>query len=100
MGAGIYVLGFIATIFFRFINLHVIVAAIEPIMGAEIYSHNDCRFPEISAGASERAGFIDAPQMGPANIASNNTVVPIAMPASVPVSFEPCDTLMITSIRK
>ena len=48
----------------------------------------------------ERAGFIDAPQIGPANIASSSTNEPIAIPAMTPFSFEPVETLMITSMRK
>ncbi len=34
------------------------------------------------AGPIDRAGFIDAPQMGPANMASSPTVAPIATPAN------------------
>ena len=34
--------------------------------------------PETSAGASERAGFIEAREIGPPNIASNAIVPPIA----------------------
>jgi len=46
-------------------------------------------FPETTAGARLRAGFIEAPQVGLANIASSKTTEPIAMPAIVPVSFDP-----------
>ena len=52
------------------------------------------------AGAIERAGFMDAPQMGPANMASNPTTEPIASPANMPCSLLPTATLMITSIKK
>ena len=45
-------------------------------------------------------GFMDAPLIGPANIASSNTVPPMARPANIPCSFEPVATWMITSIRK
>jgi hypothetical protein len=37
--------------------------------------------PETSAGPSERAGFIDAPEIGPPNIASSAIVPPIAIAA-------------------
>src|SRR3989344_1739060 len=56
--------------------------------------------PDTNAGASERAGFIEAPVIGPANIASNNTTALMAMPAVIPFSFEPVEILMITSISK
>jgi hypothetical protein len=36
-----------------------------------------------TAGANERAGFIEAPQIGPANIASNAITAPIAAPATL-----------------
>ena len=48
-------------------------------------------------GAIDRAGFIDAPQTGPAKIASKPTTAPIAIAAIVPVSSE--DTCKITNIR-
>jgi len=35
--------------------------------------------PLTIAGASERDGFIDAPQIGPANIASNPITAPMAI---------------------
>ena len=60
-----------------------------PTKVADQYSH---RFPitwDIKAGAKERAGFMDAPQIGPANIASNNTTEPIAIPANIPCSLLP-----------
>ena len=53
----------------------------------------------MSAGARERAGFIEAPQAGPANIASSAMTPPIAMPAVMPFSFAPVDTLKIVIIR-
>jgi len=56
--------------------------------------------PEIRAGAMERAGFIDAPQIGPANIASNPTTDATAMPAVIPFSFAPLETFIITNISK
>ena len=47
----------------------------------------------------ERAGFIDAPVIGPANIASKPTTPPIAIPAMVPISLDPVETLIITNIK-
>ena len=48
---------------------------------------------------NERAGFIDAPEIGPANIASSPMTDPTAMPAVIPFSFAPVETLRITHIR-
>ena len=45
-------------------------AAIAPATGAVKYIHRCSKCAETSAGASERAGFIDAPEIGPANSAS------------------------------
>ncbi len=52
------------------------------------------------SGAKDRAGFIEAFVIGPANMASNKTTAPIAIPAIIPVSLLPVDTLMITTIKK
>src|SRR3954462_12057340 len=49
-----------------------------------MYSQSACRFPLTGAGPSERAGFIDAPEIGPPNIASRPTVPPIAIAAASP----------------
>ena len=54
---------------------------------------------ETKAGARERAGFIEAPLMGPANKASRAITDPTATPASTPFSFEPVETLRITNMR-
>src|SRR2546421_7427198 len=75
-------------------------ATAAPSTGATRYTHNAARCPDKTAGASERAGFIDAPQIGPANIASNPMTPPTAMPAMTPVSFGPVDTLRITSMSR
>jgi len=50
------------------------------------------------AGDRERMGFMEAPQMGPANIASKATTLPIAAPAMIPFSFAPVETFQITYI--
>jgi hypothetical protein len=42
---------------------------------------------------------MDAPEIGPANIASSATVAPMAIPAVIPFSFEPLETARITSFR-
>ena len=49
------------------------------------------------AGVSDLTGFILAPQIGPANIASSNTTEPMEMPAKKPSSFEPLATFKITN---
>lgn len=68
-------------------------------VGAVRYSHRWCRLPLTNAGAIERAGFIDAPEIGPANIASKATTAPIAAPAIIPFSFAPVETPKITNIN-
>ena len=57
---------------------------------------------EVDENTARRdlAGFMEAPEMGPPNMASNNTVEPIASPANMPCSFEPCATFIITNIKK
>ena len=67
-------------------------AVIAPKIGADIYTHKCSKCPETIAGESERIGFIDAPLIGPANIASNNTTPPIAIPANIPCSLLPLAT--------
>ena len=52
------------------------------------------------AGASERAGFMDAPQIFPANMASSAITAPMAMPAVMPFSFAPVETFRMTNIRR
>lgn len=51
------------------------------------------------AGPKERAGFIDAPLIGPANNASSATTAPMATPANRPFSLEPDETLSMTNIK-
>ena len=57
-------------------------------------------WPDISAGARERAGFMEAPETGPPKRASSATVAPTATPAIKPFSFASVATLSITNIRK
>ena len=56
--------------------------------------------PETIAGAIERAGFMEAPHIGPANMASNPTTDATAIPAVIPFSFAPVETFIITNIKK
>ena len=69
---------------------------IAPTKGAIKYTHWCSNFPEINAGMIDRIGFIDAPQIGPANKTSNKTVEPIAIPANIPCSLLPFATCKIT----
>ena len=71
-----------------------------PRIGATMYSHSACRSPLTSAGPTERAGFIEAPEIGPPNIASRPTVPPIAIAAASPTARVSVATAMITNIRK
>jgi hypothetical protein len=64
-------------LYFKYFQVKV--ASIAPKVGAVKYTHKLLRLPATKAGAKERAGFIDAPEIGPANIASNNTTPPTAM---------------------
>ena len=41
------------------------------------------------AGPSERAGFIEAPEIGPAKMASSAITPPTAIPTTIPFSFAP-----------
>src|SRR5687768_1594103 len=68
---------------------HTPTAIAAPNSGATTYTYIFRTFPDISAGATDRAGFIDAPQIGPANIASSATVPPIAIPAMTPAPSTP-----------
>ena len=53
-----------------------------------------------SAGPSERAGFIDAPEIGPPIMASKATTPPMATPARSPTSLAPTATPRITNIKR
>jgi len=55
--------------------------------------------PDTNAGASDRAGFIDAPQIGPANIASKPMTEPTTIPAVIPFSAAPVETPRIANIK-
>ena len=55
---------------------------IAPTIGATIYNQSTETFFETTVGEILRAGFMDAPQMEPANVASNNnTTPPLGSPA-------------------
>ncbi len=62
------------------IILHASIASEAPAIGAKAYIQSDVRFRETMAGPRDRAGFMEAPVMGPANIAANPTTEPTAMP--------------------
>jgi hypothetical protein len=55
--------------------------------GATRYIQTSRIEPLNTAGASERAGVIEAPEMGPANKASKAMTPPISTPANTPFSF-------------
>src|SRR5690606_12408299 len=74
-------------------------ASSAPPTGAARYTQKCCSCPLTSAGAIDRAGFMLAPQIGPANMASKATTPPTAAPAMIPVSREPELTPRITNIR-
>jgi hypothetical protein len=83
-----------------FTSLQLNTARNIPIKGAVRYTHKCVKFPEASAGAKDRIGFIDAFVNGPANIASKRMTLPIAIPAIGPISLLPVETLIITTIKK
>ena len=56
--------------------------------------------PETTAGAKDRAGFMEAPVTGPPKSASSPTVPPIAIAAASPTARESVATAMMTNIRK
>src|SRR5439155_5493285 len=78
---------------------HATTAIPAPAMGATKYSQSALKWPDTTAGASDRAGFIEAPQIGPANIASSPITEPTAIPAVIPFSLAPVETFRITNIR-
>src|SRR5262249_39364996 len=77
---------------------HARTPAHAPRTGAVRYTHKLSSRSDTRAGARERAGFIDAPEIGPANSASRAITDPTATPASTPFSFEPVETLRMTNI--
>src|SRR5579862_4429100 len=70
-----------------------------PTTGARTYTQSACRLPETRAGPSERIGFIEAPLIGPPNIASRPIVPPIAIAAASPTARVSVATARITNIR-
>src|SRR6185503_11233770 len=81
----------------RYAYSTVLIAA--PTNGAVRYTQRPLVGPPAMAGARLRAGFIDAPVIGPPNIASRPTVAPIAIAASCPWARVSVATARITSIR-
>ena len=64
-----------------------------------MYTQRACRLPETSAGPAERMGFIEAPEIGPPNIASKPTVPPIAIAAASPTARVSVATARTTNIK-
>src|SRR5262249_47533982 len=79
---------------------HARTPAHAPRTGAVRYTHKLSSRSDTRAGARERAGFIDAPEIGPANSASKAITDPTATPARTPFSFEPVETLRMTNISR
>ena len=81
-------------------NLQMGQANIAPRTGAVKYIQIYCRCPLTKAGPKERAGFIEAPVIGPANNASNAIVAPTTTPAMRSFSFVLVEIFKITNINK
>ena len=75
-------------------------ASAAPMIGAVRYTQRFSIWPDRMAGASDLAGFMEAPQIGPANMASRPMTEPMAIPAVIPFSFAPTETLRMTSISR
>lgn len=65
-----------------------------PIVGAVKKTQRCGKLPDTTVGVNDLAGFFEAPQIGPGNIAFGIMVLPIASPANTPCSFEPELTLI------
>jgi hypothetical protein len=70
-----------------------------PTKVADQYSHKLPNTPESKAGANERAGFIDAPEINAKKKISNPTIPPIAIPPN-PLNPLVYTTKKITAIRR
>ena len=66
---------------------------------ADQYNQRLVQTPDMRAGANERAGFIDAPEINTKNKMSNPTMPPITIP---PKRFKPLvyTTTNITAIKR
>src|SRR5215472_15963657 len=69
-----------------------------PIKVADQYRHKLTNTPESKAGANERAGFIDAPEINAKKKISRPTIPPIAIPPK-PLNPFVYTTMKITAIR-
>src|SRR5215469_10818030 len=69
-----------------------------PIKVADQYSHKLTNTRESKAGANERAGFIDAPEINAKKKISRPTIPPIAIPPN-PLNPLVYTTMKITAIR-
>jgi len=54
---------------------------------------------DTTAGANDRAGFMLAPEIGPAKRAAKTMTEPTAIPVIIPFSFAPVGTFRITNVR-
>src|SRR3989344_6512620 len=77
-----------------FILLNVNATVILPMKGAVQYSHKSPIIPVNNDGASERIGFIDAPEIEPKKNTSSATV-----PAIIVLIKIVCSPLMLTAIN-
>jgi hypothetical protein len=69
-------------------------------VGADKYTQRLSKWRETTAGARERAGFMEAPQTGPAKRASKPMTEPTATPTVMPFSFAPVNTDRMTNIKR
>lgn len=85
--------------FFRKYFLPIRAITVVPTNVAVQYSHKSPITPDTNAGAKDRAGFMDAPEIKAKNKISNPTMPPIAIP---PKPFSPFvyTTINITLIKK
>ena len=72
---------------------------LEPTKVADQYSHKSFITPENIAGANERTGFIEAPEIKDRKKMSNPTMHPMAIPPK-PLNPFVCATTIITPIRR
>jgi hypothetical protein len=68
-------------------HLYIQEASIAQVIVANIYIHKCSKLNETSAGPMDLAGFIEAPVIGQAKIASSHIVKPIAIPAKPFTAF-------------
>ena len=72
---------------------------VEPTKVADQYNHKSPSSPENIAGASERTGFIEAPEIKDRKKMSSPIMHPITIPPK-PLNPFVCTTTIITPIRR